>query len=386
MSCAAGIKFVSPVNGTGYGTAGRRVLLALRDAGVPFTWTPMVPGGGWDLAYEPFSGTTFGDPELDPFCNRALDYDTVVVHLVPEYLLRWRLAEPAKRLVAATVWETDRLPAHWPFFLEQADLVLVPCEWNRRLFAGAGLRVPVAFSPFPAVHPAPGKGGAASLPWSVPDEHFVFYAIEAWSARKGLAELVRCYLDTFTARDAVTLIVKTSRDDTTCARTLGGFHRTDAVVRRLRRGRREPAAVVVVSGDVSAAAIDDLHTRGDCYVSLTRGEGFGLGIFDAAWRGKPVVTTAHGAPAEYLPEGVAWLVKARLVPVDDPVGRPSFARDQRWAVADPVHASALLRYAFEHRAEGVARGARLREAMRRRFDERKIVERFVALVGGSVPA
>src|SRR3989304_8664596 len=138
-----GIKYICPYDYSGYGTAARRVLIGLRNAGIPFPWAPMVVGKGWDLWYEPFTGRGVGDPELDLWCNRDIPYDTVIVHLVPEYLLRWRHLEPGKRLILHTAWETDRIPHHWRFFLELADLILVPSTWNRSVFQQAGLRGPV---------------------------------------------------------------------------------------------------------------------------------------------------------------------------------------------------------------------------------------------------
>jgi glycosyltransferase involved in cell wall biosynthesis len=378
VSRVRGIKFVSPYEASGYATAARRVLLGLRDAGVPFTWTPMVPGAGWDLSCEPFLGTAVGDPDLDPYCNRPLDYDTVVVQLVPEYLLHWRLREPHKRLVAMTVWETDSIPHHWRFFLEQADLVLVPCEWNRRVFEAADLRVPVGVLPHivPKITPAAGPGR-----WAIPERDFVFYAIEVWTARKALDDLLRCYLDTFTAADPVTLVLKTGRYALTRVRRLGGYGSTACLVRALRRRYAHPARTVVITDTVPAEDIARLHARGDCYVSLTHGEGFGLGILDAAMYANAVITTGFGAPAEYLPADLAWLVNARLVPVVDDLGKPSCLRDQRWAEADPLHASALLRCAFDDRAEAARRGAGLRAAVAARFDERVVIARFLDLVG-----
>ena len=181
----------------------------------------------------------------------------------------------------------------------------------------------------------------------------------------------------------MTLVLKTGPYDLSRPAPFGDRRRTNAVVRRLRRHRRRPARTAVITTDLSDTDVARLHARGDCYVSLTRGEGFGLGIVDAGLQGNPVITTGFGTPVEYLPADAAWLVNARLVAVEDDRGRPSFGRDQRWAAADPVHASALLRHVFEHRAEGARRGARLRESLRARFDPHALVPRFVDLVRGT---
>ena len=80
-----GVKYVSLREPSGYGVAARRYLLALTGAGVPVTWTPMVLGSGWRLGYEPYLARTISDPQLASICNVTIDYNTLLVHAVPEY-------------------------------------------------------------------------------------------------------------------------------------------------------------------------------------------------------------------------------------------------------------------------------------------------------------
>ena len=61
-------------------------------------------------------------------------------------------------------------------------------------------------------------------------------------------------------------------------------------------------------------------TRSSC----ARGEGWGLGGFDAAAHGNPVVTTGFGGQLDYLADS-PHLVHFELVAVQDPVGFPSYA-------------------------------------------------------------
>ena len=60
-----------------------------------------------------------------------------------------------------------------------------------------------------------------------------------------------------------------------------------------------------------------LHERGDCFVSLARTEGWGLGTFDAARLGKPVVTTDYGGQLDFLDPALAWLAPHSMVPVHE---------------------------------------------------------------------
>lgn len=372
-----GIRYISAHDHGGYGIAARRLLLGLKNGGVPFTWTPMTGGGGWDLWYEPMRANRVDDPDLAPFCYREIEYDTVVLHLVPEYTLRWRMMEPNRRFILHTVWETDRIPAHWRFFLELADLVIVPCEWNKEVFARAGLRVPVETLPHIAVPPATTAG---TPPVEVRDGDFVFLTIDSWTARKDLGGLIRCYLGAFTADDPVTLVLKTTPHNLDHCDSQHRAPSSASEVRRIAREYRNPARIRLLTRNLSHDEIGRLHECADCFVCLSHGEGWGLGAFDAAAHGKPVIATGFGGPPEFLPPEDAFLVRSRPVPVRDNEGKPSFLPDQRWAAPDYRHAAELMRYVVANRGEAAARGRRLQSFVLDRFAERRIVERFMRIV------
>ena len=48
-----GIKYISPLDNTGYGLAAKAYLKGLIRSGVPVTWTPLVQGRSLGLGYEP---------------------------------------------------------------------------------------------------------------------------------------------------------------------------------------------------------------------------------------------------------------------------------------------------------------------------------------------
>jgi glycosyltransferase involved in cell wall biosynthesis len=113
---------------------------------------------------------------------------------------------------------------------------------------------------------------------------------------------------------------------------------------------RDPPAVRLVARELGDNDICALHRRGNCFVSLCRSEGWGLGAFDAAAHGKPVVTTGYGGQLDYL-AGSPYLVDYDLVPVHDPAGFPSYSPAQRWAEPDVDHGARLLREVMSNRRE-----------------------------------
>ena len=91
--------------------------------------------------------------------------------------------------------------------------------------------------------------------------------------------------------------------------------------------------IVISDETLSDGEILALHERGDCFISLARAEGWGLGLFDAARLGKPIVTTGYGGHTDYIDEDATFLVDYERVPVDEPAWT-SYATTCEWAEPD----------------------------------------------------
>ena len=218
-----------------------------------------------------------------------------------------------------------------------------------------------------------------------PEDGFVFYTIAEWNERNAPFKTIEAYLRAFTGRERVMLMVKTSQRDLrapppTGARTLQPGTTTWALAQLLRR-YPDPPAIRLIAGPVTDADIRRLHRGSDCFVSLCRSEGWGLGAFDAAAYGNPVVTTGFGGHLDYLGDS-PWLVDFDLVPVVDPAGWPSYAPDQRWAEPDIDHGASLLRRIVAERREATAQATETAEAIRYRYRPAAIAAAFRRAVDG----
>ena len=387
-----GLKYISWYERSGYGIAAERYLHGLLRAGVPLTWAPMVPGPGWgrEFHYAPWTGRTIGDAVLDPVCNKTIDYDTVLIHLVPEYYARWCELEAGKRIIGYATWETDRLPRAWPGILNRLDRVWVPSRWNKEVFRRSGVCVPIDVVPH-VLEPMPPAQTPASrtLTEGIPPESLVFYTINVWSARKALWLVCEAFRTAFSDREPVVLVVKTSAYDSTSrwARNRWPLRELARTKRSFRKwlGTREasPPIRLVAEENVPQAEIEALHRRGDCYVSLSRSEGWGLGAFDAVAAGNPVIMTGYGGQTDFLRPDAAGLVDYRMVPVSDPLNPESYSPDQNWAEPNPGHAGQLMREVFENREEARARGARLLTYAQQKFNERVIIDDMLSILDPS---
>jgi glycosyltransferase involved in cell wall biosynthesis len=125
--------------------------------------------------------------------------------------------------------------------------------------------------------------------------------------------------------------------------------------------------IIALTGTLDRARLQALHRRGDAFVLLQRGEGWGLPHFEAAAMGKPVVTTGYGGPSEFLEADGAYLVGHTLRPVWGMEWSFFYGANQRWAEPDLDQAIDFMRRVHADRREAAERGARAREHIARHF-------------------
>jgi len=335
---SAALRYVAEDELVGYAEGADRLVRALRGCGVRVEYRGMFLGGaGQACSLRPHGRDPFPD-------HRAGPGAPTIVRMVPPRLPQVREAIGDGTLIWQTVWETDRLPRHWVPLLNDVDRVIVPTEWNRAVFEASGVTTPVVVVPHVACDPVPGDGGS---PLDLSADVVVFYTISQWCQRKQPAADLQAFLEAFTIDDPVALVIKTAPfagfragEDWASHSPLVGTTMLD--VARIMRSYSRPPLVRVEVTDWTAERIAGLHTRGDCFVSLSHGEGWHIGAFDAAAYGNPVVMTGWGGQLAYLDPETSFLVECELEPVrhDDP---STYSPDQHWATPRLEHAVALLR-------------------------------------------
>jgi SAM-dependent methyltransferase len=122
--------------------------------------------------------------------------------------------------------------------------------------------------------------------------------------------------------------------------------------------------VHLVERHVSVAERDAMLAACDCYVSLHRAEGFGLGLAETMGLGKPVIATGYSGNVDYMDDETAWLVPYTLREVG-PRAAP-YPPGAHWAEPDLDAAARAMREVVEHPEEGQLRGRRAAERIRAR--------------------
>lgn len=244
----------------------------------------------------------------DPATSEA---EVVVFAMIPNQVKGWR---QGARPVMFTMWETDELPLEFRG-LAQFSNVLVPSKACAEAFS--------RFHPNVDVIPlgVDERWGFQPRPTDGP---FTFLT-SGHERRKGWDATIEAFQKAFPGNDDVRLIIK------------GTLRNLE-----LRAAAQDPR-ITVVEGYLSANDEIALYASANCYIGLSRGEGFGLMPLQAIRQGCPTIVSAGHGHAEYAQFADA-VVPTTMVPADN---YGTFGAWGAWWEPDVAAAAKEMRLIYE---------------------------------------
>jgi hypothetical protein len=318
------------VDATGYGEAARRMVYAIATAGGdirPSTVRSFTDRGSQaDLS-----------PWMREFLNRPphAKPDVEILHAIASHFPG--IPRSAEKAIGFTCWETSRLSQPMVDGCKSVDHVVVPSVYNQDVFAAAGIRA--------SRIPYPRDFGIDTLPIpaleSLKCPH-VFYTVASRQARKNLDALIIAFRTATIDLDTA-LVIKVG-GGAAAARLVA--EEADRLVGQMNLPGKE--APILVIGPILDTQLRWLHrVKGTCYVSLSRGEGFGLPIQDAITANRAVIAPDWGGGTDLLysqpsvPRIGVTLIACRPTPVVQDYSL--FNALQVWADPDILAAQDAIR-------------------------------------------
>lgn len=295
----------------------------------------------------------------DPHAPRRLgleEFDTTIyvaaVNTFPhEWYPRAGLGmRPGVRRIAVWYWEMEDIPAEWVPQLGWPDEVWAPTRFLADTFRKY-VRVPVVpmlpgvelppFTPLPRSH------------FGLSDERFVFLFSFDWFStpvRKNPFGLIDAFRRAFRPDEPVDLVLKVSRGEA-CPERFGEL-----------KAAADVAEVRVLNEVLPRAELLALMACADCYVSLHRSEGLGLGLAESMLMGKPVIGTAYSGNLDFMTDANSYLVRCgRAACTED---ASPYQKGYVWGDPDLDHAAELMRRVYEQRDEASVKGKRAAHELR----------------------
>lgn len=339
-----GIYYIGQYGTSGYASAARGYLYHYFTLGIPIKWDPL---------YFDNSKMEDDDPYniiVKSFINKPLPiYDVVIMHSTPDLWPKFR-AEKAnimkgKIVIGYCTWETDKLPEDWVRCINNTvNEVWVPSTYNKKCFEASGVERVIRVVPHVFLNNTPPPRERFRLvdiengDKLANNDVYTFYSIGELNARKGMDDVIKAFCESFTKKDKVRLILKVHYKDYSAENRL----KCEEMLTELLSAYEDYPSVICLTENMTNRDIIALHSLGDCYISLTKSEGFGLTIFDAFNYRKKIIATGYSGHVDFLGTNYPGLVNYKLGPVEG-MESQYYGSNQTWAYPDVEHAKYLMK-------------------------------------------
>jgi len=213
-----------------------------------------------------------------------------------------------------------------------------------------------------------------------PLKDFVFVSVFSWNYRKGYDALLKAYLQEFSGDDPVTLLLvskhfHTPNKNKDIKKEVAEFIK--------RYGGSNPPHIARCSMMISESQMPSLYRTCNAYISLTRGEGFGLTFCESALCGLPVIATDHSGQTMFMNEKNSTLVPIDgMRKVESGMMNVHYWDGQYFAdltTKDFIReAGQSMRYVFEHQEEAKAKTKLLIAELRENYSIDAVAKKAIA--------
>lgn len=225
-------------------------------------------------------------------------------------------------------WELSNFPNAWRSALQLVDEVWAPSRFIEQAIANQSSS-PVIRMPLAVDFPEP--IGMTREYFGLPEERFLFlffFDFTSYVKRKNPEGAIRAFLQAFPdVNDTrVGIVIKMNGMDL----------RPQDFKAFIQSIDRDDPRILLIDKVLTDRETKSLVNLCDCFLSLHRSEGFGRGLAEAMYLGKPVIATGYSGNMDFTNDHNACLVNYRLIPVKG--HEYPFAAGQKWADPDIDHA------------------------------------------------
>jgi glycosyltransferase involved in cell wall biosynthesis len=297
----------------------------------------------------------FGTRSNDTRMNRYIDgrsFRTQVVCVNPDVLSEVLhhvgiARHPDAYRIGLWFWELDRIPRSWLDSVRLFDEIWVATDFVADALRRDVMDRPVLKIHIPVSAPTLDRGYTRSE-FGLREDTCVFmfsFAYGSYVARKNPGAVIRAFRRAFpNGTEQVQLVIKSSQSELFKAAR-------DALTALALDDPR----IVFINSYLSRSEIEGLQSLIDCYVSLHRSEGLGLGLAECMAQGKATIATAYSGNLEFMTPDNSLLVDYSLIPVRE--GEYPDFEGQVWADASVEHAAAHMQTIYTDRERAGRIGA-----------------------------
>jgi glycosyltransferase involved in cell wall biosynthesis len=342
INCDYAIRYVGQSGTSGYASAAKGYIANFILNGTTISWKPLLfDDSRNDRSY-------YVDVLSESVINKKINkFKKQIIHCTPDIWMDY-IDKNIEDTVGYCTWETNKLPDSWVKFINNIPQVWVPSEFNRECFIDSGVKS--------SIHVVPhvwhsqllmNKSDIKMYDYTrkmIPTDKFTFYSIGELNYRKGIEDVIELFDRFHDQFEDTQLVLKLHY------RTYDSIDKERCIQKINSLTKKLGTSIYLILDNLTRDEIVAIHSFGDCYVSLNKGEGFGLTIFDAYNFNKKIITTGYGGQLDYLGKNYNGLVNFKLNNVRGMSNfNNNYNEDQIWAYPDLDHAYELMKMFYENK-------------------------------------
>ena len=339
-----GITLIGPFSASsGNAMTMRNFARRLKDAGIPFQ------------TFDMCDRKVLPDRDFDDILTPRSEFDLGKYDHVVELFTAHAPRSPLRHHALLAFWEFDEGFAYaFPDSAAGSPLIAMS-DFNVDIFrreAPAG--TPVFKIPHPLV--------LKDAPTVKTDKFTVFFNFDYGSSyyRKNPEAVLKAFAAAFPRDTDVRLVLKTSNEKKHPV--------TAGRLRSLAHELKINDRIQFITAALSQNEMDVLFAQCDVYVSLHRGEGFGIGMAQAMALGKPVIVSNCTANTEFCHPDNSLLIPCRRIKVQPgELDNPAYRHVSEWDDPDVTVAADALRRLYQDSSLRRELGAKGRSFIRDHF-------------------
>lgn len=258
--------------------------------------------------------------------------------------------------IANTMCETSRIGQTWAEKCNAMDYIVVPNEWNKKVFEESGVIVPIFVIP----HGVDTDFWIKQPKERKEDAPFTFGIVGYLNERKGVFDVIQAFASEFDLSENVQLILKTSNPSF-------GYYSTFTDPR-----------IKTVTGNLERSLLRELYSDFDCFVFPSKAEGIGYPPREATAMGIPTIVGNYSGLCDFADSRFNFPINpAELRAGMNP---QSIEQPGEWAYYDIQELMYQMRYVFEHQEEAKKRAQAGAENIRENFNWDTCAKKMVHLL------
>lgn len=258
--------------------------------------------------------------------------------------------------ILRTYWELGKAPESWRRDLDHIDEIWAPTNFVANSFMPIFRKKITVIPPSLELPPVPVEGRQR---FNIELDRFYFlFSFDYYSspARKNPKAVLQAFRLAFPdVSTRAGLIIKST----------GAIDHYPDIKEELLREAEHDNRIAIIDETINREEMLALIKAADCYVSLHRAEGFGLGMVEAMAFGKPVIATDYSGSTDFLSEETGYPVPYRLTEV----GADEYvhAEGQVWAEPSVSDCARIMSHVFHNREEAAIRAHRAQALVNERY-------------------